>query len=140
MTRSHSGKRDPLEVPWVRRELQEALARGEKTQQQLADEYGVSQPSISNFKRRHQAVINQILEDAGNEFAGIELAKKVNRLETYQETALLALNEGDLQTTQRALRAIADELGAIPNRVTLQAEVSAKTVYEIVGVENGDLT
>ncbi len=140
MTRHAVGKRDPLEIPWTRRELQELLARGQKTQAELAERYGVSQPAISKFKTRHQATIDRILEDHMNSFADIELSEKVSRIETYQELAQIALEAGELKTVAHMLRSVAEELGQLPNRVTVESAITLKTRYEIVGVENDDLT
>ena len=61
------------------------LARGNKTQSQLAGEYGVHQTSISDFKLRHADEIQAIIDNGLDEMTGIALAKKEARLATYQE-------------------------------------------------------
>lgn len=157
--------RGPLEIPWTRRQLIVDLALSGKTQTELAEKYGVSQPSISDFKARHATEVAAVLADSENEFAGIALAEKANRLATYQEMLKVALEatpkvngkgeivyglpdadgerhpimEIDAGVAQKILRNMAEELGHLPNRVTLAGEVGVTTNYTVNGVDPGAL-
>lgn len=159
----HAGK---LEKPWVRRQLIVALAHGGKTQTQLAELHGVTQPSVSEFAARHRAEIEQVRQDSENEFAGIAIADKQNRLTTYLDMLETALKpvpktngkgeivyglpdesgerhpimEIDAGVAQKILRNVAEELGHLPNRVTLGGEVGVThTNYTVNGVEPENL-
>lgn len=139
------------------------LARGNKTQSQLAGEYGVHQTSISDFKLRHADEIQAIIDNGLDEMTGIALAKKEARLATYQElikklsagTPKVAGKDGvqvrdpetgeaiyeiDAGQINRALRSMAEELGQLPARVVITGDLEVKTNYQINGVEPGDLT
>ena len=154
---------DPLETPWNRRALMVQLARGNKTQAQLAGEYGVVQQSVSDFKARHIDEIQAIIDNGLDEMTGIALAKKEARLATYQElierlspgTPKVAGKDGvqvrdpetgepiyeiDAGQINKALRSMAEELGQLPARVVITGDLEVKTNYQINGVEPGDLT
>lgn len=143
MTRAQNGERDPLEKPWVRRALQEDLAKQAGTQAALARKYGVSQPAITKFKKRHAARIQEIQDNAADKYAGILLAQQQNRIELYEQMIEDALEAGDLKSRQlaaRLARQMAEELGHLPGRVTLAGEVGTTTKYVIEGVTQEDLT
>lgn len=159
----HSGK---LELPWTRRQLIVDLALSGQPQEVLAEKYGVAQSSISEFKSRHLPEIAAVLADKENEFAGIAIAQKAVRLSTYAdilETALKpvpktngkgeivygeedengdrkAIMEIDGAAALKALRNVAEELGHLPNRITLGGEVGVITNYRVEGVDPGALT
>lgn len=155
----------PLELPWTRRQLIVDLALSGKSQEALADKYGVTQSAVSQFKARHRAEIQAVLDDRENEFAGIAIADKQNRLASYAhilETALKptpktngkgelvfgkpdengerpVIMEIDAGAALKALRNVAEELGHLPNRVTLGGEVGVRTEYTINGLDPGAL-
>jgi predicted transcriptional regulator len=152
--------RTPLDSPLHRRQVQELLAHENLTQQEIGDRYGVTQQAVSAFAKRHAETIRQIKENAADEFAGIMLAGKKNRLEAYQHLIELALtptpkidNKGhhvtdtngehvyevDGKLAATVLKQIAEELGQLPNRLTLAGEVGVKTNYVIDGVSPDDL-
>jgi len=154
-----------LEKPWTRRQLIVELATSGKTQEKLAEEYGVTQPAISFFADRHRQTIEQVRADQENEFAGIAIAEKAIRLATYLDVLDTALKpvpkvnakgeimyglpdesgerhpimEIDAGVAQKILRNVAEELGHLPNRVTLGGEVGVTTNYKINGVEPENL-
>jgi hypothetical protein len=154
-----------LEKPWTRRQLIVQLATSGKTQIQLAQEYDVTQPAISHFAARHRQTIEQVRADQENEFAGIAIAEKAIRLATYLDVLDTALKpvpkvnakgeimyglpdesgerhpimEIDASVAQKILRNVAEELGHLPNRVTLGGEVGVTTNYRINGVDPGAL-
>ena len=150
-----------LELPWTRRELVVDLALSGKTQEALAEKYGCTQGAISQFKAKHATDIQAVRDDSENEFAGIAIAQKATRLATYLdmlEKALMPapkvnskgeimyglpdedgvrhpIMEVDLSVAQKIQRNVAEELGHLPNRVTLGGEVGIRTDYTINGVE-----
>jgi hypothetical protein len=150
-----------LEHPLTRRILQEELAHGGKSQGELAEKYGVVQSSISEFAARHAATIQTIRDNAADEFAGLAIAKKQARLEVYRELLDKAMTpvpkmaggtvvvdpndpdtfvyEIDAGVAAKILRNVAEELGHLPNRVTLGGEVGVTTNYVINGVDPGNL-
>lgn len=149
-----------LEKPWTRRQLIVDLAHSDKTQQELAEKYDVTQGAISQFATRHRAEIDEVRRNAEDKYAGIAIADKANRLATYWDILETALKptpkvngKGELVYGQpdengerpvimeidgavalKALRNVAEELGELPNRVTLGGEVGIKTEYTINGV------
>lgn len=157
--------RGPLELPWTRRKLIVDLALADATQTQLAEKYGVSQPAISLFRDRHAHEIAAVLADKENEFAGIAIAEKAVRLASYADVLETALKpvpkvngkgeivyglpdengerspimEIDAGAALKALRNVAEELGHLPNRVTLGGEVGIRTEYTVNGVDPGNL-
>jgi predicted transcriptional regulator len=137
-----------LEKPWTRRKLIVELAHSDKSQVRLAEEYGVTQSSVSEFASRHRAEIDVVRADKENEFAGIAIADKANRLATYEDVLRRltgALEDADLMDEKvanaigKVLRNVAEELGHLPNRVTLGGEVGVTTNYKINGVEPENL-
>lgn len=154
-----------LELPWTRRQLIVDLAHSDLSQTVLAEKYDVSQQAISQFAARHRATIEQVRADASNKYAGIAIADKAARLATYADMLEKALSktpkvngkgeivyglpdengerhpimEIDAGVAQKILRNVAEELGDLPNRVTIGGEVGIKTDYTINGVDPGNL-
>lgn len=136
------------------------LAEG-KTQSSIARMYGLSQALISNFNRDHADEIGEVrgkLEDA---YEGLWIADKRRRVAEYQDIATemgeagrtneLAVEDDDDGTNQRAyistvearraqmaaLRSVADELGAIPQRVQVEGgQTPVRHVLEGVNTED----
>jgi hypothetical protein len=73
-----------LTRPYVRVQLQRDLALGQKTQSELAADYGVTQSAISQFALRWRVQIQRYREDMADEFAGLWAAKKSARVAVYQ--------------------------------------------------------
>lgn len=140
--------RYPLERGNVRWKLIHELARGEKPQTVLAEEYGVVQSAISQFRDRHLTEINEVRADIENEFAGLWIADKKRRVAEYQaEIELIEEVRGGTVRNMRdvelsklkaaVLRAVADELGQIPARMNVS--VNHKVTYVIEGVDMENL-
>ena len=138
----------PLRRPHVKHALMRELAAGQMSQTQLAAKYGVTQPAISNFLRRHRSEVEYLRDKLDDEWAGIWAASKVNRVLMYQrqiEDIADMLEDGRssvptaemMRTAQSAARAIADELGQIPQRV--QMELGGKFDVTVNGVDVGNL-
>jgi len=114
------------------------LAAGGQTQVELADKYSVTQQAISDFARRERDMIDAIRDDFANEFAGLWIARKEARLAAYErDVDDVERVEGEDGVTpelrrvkQAALRAVAEELGQLPARLSVQMEGTIKTIIE----------
>lgn len=102
-----------LSRPYTRVQLQRELALGEKTQSELAAQYGVVQSAISQFAQRWRVQIQRYREDMTDEFAGLWAAKKSARVASYQDAIELlddqieALGEGRMVDAD-SLRSLLD--------------------------------
>jgi hypothetical protein len=135
----------------VRLALARDLAAMTSTQTELAAKYGVSQPAISQFIDREQDLIVAIRADMGNELAGLWVAAKAARVAEYERdiehlNGALGDAEGSdgappapdlLSVKHRALRAVAEELGQLPARMTVKVEGEIRTVIE--GIDIADI-
>jgi transposase-like protein len=139
-----------LERPHVRLKLIRELAKGEHTQAELARRHGVSREAMSKFTQRHAERIADVASKLDDEFAGLWVAEKANRLAVLQhQVEQIADTMGDPDAAakagvgaaemhrvqQQALRAIADELGQIPARVQVQHSGSLSVQLNGVDVE-----
>ncbi len=140
--------------------LKHDLAQG-KTQTELARMYGCTQSSISEFASRHKAEIEEIKANATALLQSLWIADKEKRIAGYQETAervdavLDAERERSedgrgkttggvplaelLRTQQAAYRAVAEELGDLPQRIKIEGG-GEPVKHVIEGVDLGDLT
>jgi transcriptional regulator with XRE-family HTH domain len=152
----------------VKRQVIRDIALGTMSQSQLGEKYGVSQPAISQFAKRNAEEIEAVRSKADDEFAGLLIAAKQNRLAAYQDLYEIALKpqpkispsgklvkewitdedgqqvevivqEVDVRAAAQMLKQAAEELGQLPNRLTLAGEVGVKTNYTVAGVEIADL-
>lgn len=131
-----------LERGWVKHRLIRDFALGEKSGQELAREYGVSATSISAFKRRNAMEIEEVRNNLADEYAGVWVAKKLERIREYQ-TAAEKMSTGNsprnAEVLTSILKAVAEELGQLPARA--QVNVSTENVtYQIVGIDLDDLS
>jgi hypothetical protein len=130
-----------LERGWVKHRLIRDFALAEKTQKELAAQYGVSETSISAFKRRHAFEIEEVRNNLADEYAGVWVAQKMERIREYQNAAE-KMADGSSPRNQEVLvsilKAVAEELGQLPART--QVNVSNQQVtYEIVGIDADDI-
>lgn len=138
-----------LAHPVTKLKLIRELALTNKTQDQLAEEYGVVQSSISEFKTRNADAINAIREDAADEFAGIWIADKANRVMAYKEQVDYLVDrmarevEDDphsaLRVAQSALKSAAEEMGQLTVRTRSEVSGDVLVRSEVVGVDPADI-
>lgn len=134
-------RKNHLERGWVAHRLIRDFALGEKTGVELAEIYGVSTTSISQFKKRHSLEIEEVRNNLADEYAGVWVANKLNRIKEYQ-TAAEKMASGATPRNQEVLvsilKAVAEELGQLPARsnTNIQAE---QVVYQVVGIDVDDL-
>jgi hypothetical protein len=134
-------RKNHLERGWVKHRLIRDFALGEKSGRTLAAEYGVSQTSISAFKKRNEMAIEEVRNNLADEYAGVWVAQKLNRIREYQEAAE-KMSSGEsprnAEVLTSILKAVAEELGQLPARQ--QVNVSTENVtYQIVGINVDDL-
>lgn len=150
----------PNKLLFVAPKLIRELALGEMNQAQLADKYDVTPPAISLFKKRNADAIEAIRKDANDEFAGILIVQKAHRLGLLEQLIQKALEpqpkvsasgrvayvekpdgsqemveEIALDSAARMIKQVAEELGQLPNRLTLSGNVDVTTTYTIEGVD-----
>lgn len=133
MSRSKGGKRKPLENPLNRRKLIRQLAASDLKHDELATEYGVDRTSISRFRKRHEVEIAEVRANHLDEFAGLLIAEKQNRLAVYEQLLLEAMDKGDRTVAVRVLRNVAEELGHLPSRMQISGAVDVHTTYTVAG-------
>lgn len=126
-----------LDRGWVKHRLIRDFALGEKTGRELSVIYGVSPTSMSAFKKRHALEIEEVRNNLADEYAGVWVARKLDRIREYQAAAeKMAKGESPRQAEVLVsiLKAVAEELGQLPART--QVSISSETtVYEIVGID-----
>jgi hypothetical protein len=128
---SHKGK---LERAYARRRLIIDLAKEEKTQRELAALYDCSVSSINEFKARHMPAILEARADLGNEFTGLWIAQKLDRLAELEALFEDTVSARDRETKAMLLRHAAEELGQIPNKSTL--DITAEVKVRIEGLDD----
>lgn len=137
-----------LEQDGTRQALIAAMAAGEPTAA-LVREYGVTRQALFEFRRRHAAEIEAIVERTADELAEMWVAVKRERVaalmddleeaearlsaSSHAEGESLALDDFlALGNFRRAnLRAVAEELGQIPNKITAQVEGRSVITYRL---------
>jgi hypothetical protein len=145
-------KAGSLERGHVKVELIRLLAAGEDTYTSLAARFGVAQPSISAFAKRHAERIADVSAKLDEEFAGLWVAEKRNRIAELQEqvdrvtelitdpekAAKAGVGAAEMERViQTALRAVSEELGQLPARV--QVQHSGQMEIVVSGVDTAAL-
>lgn len=138
MTDDSDDVKSPVERAWDRRTLCRELATGEVKRAALARKYGISPAAITAFAKRHAREIDEIKASLDDEFAGLWIADKANRIAAYQAD-VEASAEGaygshyeQIRTRTQILRAVAEELGQLPPRATVSV---VPVVHIIEGVD-----
>lgn len=137
------------------------LAAGELTQAAVAERMGVSQSAVSQFRDRYAEEIREVAADMDNEFAGIAIADKVNRVAMYSEIAERALvpvpkvaangktvtvinpETGEPEMVMEFNGALAgqmgklaaEEMGQLASRLQVSGDMQTTTTYKIIGVD-----
>ncbi len=136
-----AARKGHLERGWVKHRLIRDFALGEKSGAELAEIYGVSQTSISQFKKRHSLEIEEVRNDLADQYAGVWVARKLDRIREYQ-VAAEKMASGESARSQEVLvsilKAVAEELGDLPARTQVNVS-NENVVYEIVGVSVDDI-
>lgn len=150
--------RSKLENPLTRRALIIELATSGLSQAELSRRHNVSECALSKFKNRHLAEIEAVRRDQDKEYAGLLIVEKANRLDVYEQLLQTAMTptpkvagkdgdavrdpitqeyvyEIDAGTATRVLKQVAEELGHLPNRVTLAGGLDIKTEHTVNGVD-----
>jgi hypothetical protein len=123
-------------TPFDKRALQRALATNDEKRAALARRFGVSASYVTQFAKRYAFEIDQIKAALDNEFAGMWIAEKENRILAYQQDYAMALNNDKrdhhewIKTRTAILHTVAEELGQLPAR-------SSITVVPVVHVIEG---
>ena len=134
----------PKLTPAQRRTLCRELATGERKRSQLARAYGVSAAYITKFARERDAEISAIRRELDNQFAGLWIADKEQRLAAYAADFDLsaggeyAAHYEQIRTRAALLRNVAEELGQLPNRST--AAIIIPVVHVVEGVNLDELS
>jgi hypothetical protein len=137
------------------------LALSGMTQQAIADKYGVTQGAVSQFKDKHAEAIAEIAAAADDEYAGIWIAQKQNRLEALAEIAEIAMqptpkittkgtvvfhpetgdlvSEVDGRLAAQVMKQAAEEMGQLPTRLQVSGDMNTTTTYRVESVNVEDL-
>jgi hypothetical protein len=121
-TNSSTSKRKLL--PHHKLELKRALAEEIISRSELARRYNISTPYVTQFANRYASEIEDIRQHLTDQWAGLWVADKKNRLSAYMDE-IERLNESKYadhhewsKARQQALRSVAEELGDLPPRQT----------------------
>lgn len=156
-------------VGYLRMELLHGLVRGE-TRADLSARLGLSRSAINRVAKREAITIQALSEDLANEFTGLWVAEKRNRIAEYQAD-VEQINEllldaakiraeyefGDddevsevkitdtgatalLRTKARIMHHVAEEMGQLPARTNVQVIQPVQVQYHVSGVDLSELT
>lgn len=123
-------------TPFDRREIQRALADGTEKRSAIARRFGVTAGYITQFAKQYAREIDDIRRNLDDEFAGLWIASKVNRVIAYQADYTQTLTDPRsshhewVKSRAMILRQVAEELGQLPPRTTV-------TVIPVVHVIEG---
>lgn len=119
------------------------LALGNKSQKELAKEYGYSESAISQFRQRKAAEIQAVIDKTEDEYASLWIADQRNRIAELQDldefiSELIysadkldtAVVNAILRKTQ-ILRNVAEERGHLSQKVETTGSVSV----ELIGID-----
>lgn len=127
---------------WRKVFVMRELAKGERTQGDIAREFGVSSAAVTQFAQAHGPEIDEIRASLASEWAGLWVADKNKRLAEYQSdidkiTQDLIDTPDDklLALKVKILRQVAEETGQLKNQV----EVGGTITYVVRGVDPDDL-
>lgn len=136
-----TARKGHLERGWVKHRLIRDFALGEKSGAELSAQYGVSQTSISAFKKRNSMEIEEVRNHLADEYAGIWVAEKLHRIQEYQAAAekmATGSSPRNAEVLVTILKAVAEELGQLPARAAVQVNTQNVT-YQVVGIDPEEL-
>ncbi len=124
-----------------------ALALGEKTNAELAREREVTASAIKEFSKRHAAAIAEVKANVADEFAGLWIAQKRERVSAYQQNAEIlaaeiealrdgrvAVHGGDADSEDAEDGAeTADDISGALGRLTRAYDRALRSVAEELG-------
>lgn len=124
---------------WVKYSLVDDLVEGIKTYEALAVKYDVSPQRIGQFKKQNEELIEERRKNAADEFAGMWIAKKKNRIAAYEaDVDRIDEYDPDPQWTRikhAALKSVAEELGQLKSHI----DVESRVAYTVDGVDMSKL-
>ena len=140
-SKSRPAVKGHLERGWVKHRLIRDFALGEKTGVELAEQYGCSVTSISQFKKRHSMEIEEVRNNLADEYAGVWVAQKLHRIQEYQQAAekmAQGHSPRNAEVLVSILKAVAEELGQLPARTQVNVQ-NNQVEYQIVGISPDDI-
>lgn len=152
-----------------RRQVIRLLAAEEISRSEIARRYDVTSGAITQFADKHAEEIKAVRQAMDDEFAGILIAQKANRLAAYGElyeiattptpkisangktvevfevdeegeTMISTVMEVDVRAAATVLKQAAEEMGQLPTRLQVSGDMQTTTTYRIEGVDPSDLT
>lgn len=126
----------------VARRLVRELAEGKLSQRELADKHGFSPQAISEFKSRNAERIAEVAANLDDQFAGLWIADKGNRIAEYMDDVERVNKKLDRRVSGEMLRVKANALRSVAEELGLKSTVDVRqTKYVIKGVDpDEDLT
>lgn len=139
-----NGSRNDEVQPWTRHKLLRELAMAERTAAEIGRDYGMTAGAVRKFKHDHKAEIGVIAASLADEFSGLWIADKGQRIAAAQHDYELSLASGEyaghyehIRTRTQIRSAVAEELGQLPPRTTVTV---IPVVHQVVGVDLDALT
>lgn len=142
-TSNSSVSRAPKLSPGDRRQLCRELATGDVPRAQLARKYGMARSSVTAFAKTHAAEIDAIAARLDDDFAGLWIADKGQRISAAQDDYELSLageyagHYEHIRTRTQIRSAVAEELGQLPPRASVTV---VPVVHVVQGVDLEALT
>lgn len=146
------------------RQIVRLLAAQELSLGQIAERYNCTPQAVGQFRDRNAEEIAAVRANMDDEFAGLAIASKVNRVALLQEIAEKALQpvpkisangkvtyvtnedgesemvmEVDARAAMAALKQVAEELGQLVARTQMTGDMQTTTTYRIESVNVEDL-
>jgi len=131
----------PLEQGWVRARLIRDLAIGEIPQKTLAEEFGVVDSAITEFKKRHWVEIERVRDNMADQYGDMWISSKRSRLAELQKAAEKLAEKPDARSAEvlaKLLKDAAEELGDLPAKAQVQI-MQQQVTYQIEGINLEDL-
>ena len=127
----------PKLSPGDRRQLCRDLATREQTPAAIARKYGITRQSVRVFAKRHATEIDAIAARLDDDFAGLWIADKGQRISAAQDDYELSLageyagHYEHIRTRTQIRSAVAEELGQLPPRATVTVVPVTHVVVDV---------